>query len=368
MTDIYKYQYLKYYDNFILQLKMIFPSNETVPIIDNLLRSSDELKITKGQLFMSSISDENFDLFIKKKIKVFSHKNEETKNLSENLFGSDLPLKNLLNNQSDEVKEVIWSNLHCIGLISEALKPTELINQNKITTLKGLINKNSDLHNIESNKVPEPKQKLQELLGVDVNDQTTEMIEDIVQSFEKVLLGQSDNSNPLSGIMDISQNISVKYADKINNGEIELNKLMQAISKKVPGMEQMMGNMFNNSLTKQQKEKETIIMDENFSTADVQVGVNQETENKSIDFGGMLKMVDQFGIIPGGKQSNNETGIPGIGKVMELMQKLEQTETPADVEALKGEMDSFLQKELGVNVDELNNQLEAATKQLKENQ
>jgi hypothetical protein len=54
------------------------------------------------------------------------------------------------------------------------------------------------------------------------------MIDDIVESFEKVLTGQS-SGNPLSGIMEISQKISVKYADKINKGDIELDKLMDEI-------------------------------------------------------------------------------------------------------------------------------------------
>jgi hypothetical protein len=202
---------------------------------------------------------------------------------------------------------------------------------------------------------------------LDVNETTT-MIDDIVGSFEKVLMNES-GGNPLSGIMEISQMISVKYADKINKGEIELDKLMQAITSKVPGMEQMMGGMMGGSKDKE-KQKEKILMDENFSTANIEVGMNQEPESKGMNISGILKMADQMGVIPGGKQSSNESnmedvmnGIPGIGKMMEMMQKLENTNTQEDAEALKLEMDTFLQTELGVDIEKLNEQLESTTKQ-----
>jgi hypothetical protein len=96
----------------------------------------------------------------------------------------------------------------------------------------------------------------------------------------------------------------------------------------------------------------------------IQVGLNKEpdTKSKSFDIGGMLKMADKFGVIPGGKQGDANN--LGLGKVMELMQKLNTTETQADADALKQEMDSFLQKELGVDVEKLNTQLEQVTQQM----
>jgi len=209
------------------------------------------------------------------------------------------------------------------------------------------------------------------MLGVKVNNETTSMIDDIVGSFESVLTNQS-GGNPLGGIMDISQKISVKYADKINNGDIELDKLMQAITSKVPGMDQMMGGMMGGSKDKA-KPKEKVLIDENFSTASVEVGINKEPESKGMNVSGILKMADQIGVIPGGKQSSKESGIedmmngiPGIGKVMEMMQKLENTNTQEDAEALKLEMDSFLQSELGVDIEKLNEQLDSTSKQFKE--
>ena len=165
--------------------------------------------------------------------------------------------------------------------------------------------------------------------------------------------------------------LGVFASEKINKGEIELEKLMQAITSKVPGMDQMMGGMMGGSKEKVQKEK--ILIDENFSTANVEVGMNQEPDSKGMNISGILKMADQMGVIPGGKQSSKESGmqdmmngIPGIGKVMEMMQKLENTNTQEDAEALKLEMDTFLQSELGVDIEKLNEQLESTSKQFQE--
>jgi hypothetical protein len=43
---------------------------------------------------------------------------------------------------------------------------------------------------------------------------------------------------------------------------------------------------------------------------------------------------------------------------MEIMQKLEKTETPEEAEALKKEMDLFLQKDLGIDIEKLNKDLD----------
>lgn len=375
MNNIYKEQYLKYHNNFIEQLKVIFTSDETHKLLNDICQSSDESKLTRAQLFSSSISGDNLDMFVKNKIKVFSHKNPDTLAISESLFGVEFCIKNLLNNQPEEVKKIIWNDLHTLCMIGEMLK-SENVDENKVKILNQTIMKTR-----ESSELPDLsdksdksntgiKHKLEDMLGVNVNNETKTMIDDIVESFEKVLTGQS-SGNPLSGIMEISQMISVKYADKINKGDIELDKLMESITKKVPGMDQMMSGMMAGN-AKKAPPKEKIIIDENFSTANIQVGLNKEEESKSFDIGGILKMVDKFGVIPGGKSCNNNDsipeipGIPGISKVMELMQKLDKAETNEDAEVLKLEMDTFLQKELGIDITQLNTQLDQVTQQMKE--
>jgi hypothetical protein len=381
----YESDYLKHFDNFIDQLKIIFPSEETLKTLSSIKSCSNEEKIANGQSFCSSIreyssdKENNFDLFLKSKIKVFSHKSDDTKIISESLFGDKFCLKNLLNNQPEDVKKVIWTKLHTLYMISELLRPVELYDQEKVNRLNQVIlasvseegNKSNPNPNPSStsddSSNPETKAKLQEMLGVDVNKETTSMIDDIVGSFEKVLTNQS-NANPLAGIMEISQNISVKYADKINNGEIELDKLMQAITKKVPGMDQMMSGMMGGTKT---KAKEKILIDENFSTANINVGMNKEPESQSINIASILKMADQMGVIPGGNQpcgdSGGIQGLPDMGALMKIMGKLESTSTSEEAAALKLEMDTFLQKNLGVDVDKLNEQLDSVTKQMELN-
>ncbi len=376
-SNFYESQYLQMFSHFIEQLKVIFPDEETTNFLCEIDSLSDQDKILRGQNFSLSIDDKNFELFCESKIKVFSHKSKNTLAISESLFGKNLYLKNILNNQSDDVKKVIWNNLHTLCFLCELLKPENLQDSERIMQLTKLINiddsseEESEEEQEASNFNDDTKKKLQEMLGVNVNNETTSMIDDIVGSFESVLTNQS-GGNPLGGIMDISQKISVKYADKINNGEIELDKLMQAITSKVPGMDQMMGGMMGGSKDKA-KPKEKVLIDENFSTASVEVGINKEAESKGMNVSGILKMADQIGVIPGGKQSSKESGIedmmngiPGIGKVMEMMQKLENTNTQEDAETLKLEMDKFLQSELGVDIDKLNEQLESTSKQFQE--
>jgi hypothetical protein len=374
-SNFYESQYLQMFSHFMEQLNVIFPNEETAKFLTEVESLSDQEKIANGQKFCLSIDNKNFELFCNSKIKVFSHKSKNTQAISESLFGTNLCLKNILNNQPEEVKKVIWNNLHTLCFLSELLKPEDSHDNERIMKLTKLINVDSSDEEQEDEEQEhvnfnnDTKNKLQEMLGVNVNNETTTMIDDIVGSFEQVLSNQS-GGNPLGGIMDISQKISVKYADKINNGEIELDKLMQAITSKVPGMDQMMGSMMGGSKA---KPKEKVLIDENFSTASVEVGVNKEPESKGMNISGILKMADQIGVIPGGKQSSNETGIedvmnsiPGIGKVMEMMQKLENTNTQEDAEALKLEMDAFLQSELGVDVEKLNEQLDTTSKQFKE--
>ena len=339
-------QYLECFNNFINQLKIIFIDDDIQKILNDINQYPNEKKIYNGLYFSSLFDDEHFDLLINSKIKLFSHKNPNTQEISESLFGDILCLKNILNNQPDDVKKIIWFNLHSIYLTIEKTKSDELQNKTRQEMINNIIKSdNKPKFNISSE---ETKNKLQELLDVDINNETTDMIDDIIKSFEGIINNQN-GGNPLSGIMDISQKISVKYSDKINNGDIELDKLMESITKKVPGMDKMMSGMTNGSgnmkdmmggmmgglMGGNKKEpKEKVLIEENFSTSNVPVGVVEEKPSNNIKLGSILKVADQFGVIPGGKketnkeQSNNEEpnnifsglpnfeGIPNLGKVM----------------------------------------------------
>ena len=53
MDNLYKQSYLKEYNNFVDQLKIIFPSEETVNILNTLNEINDDTKIDNGKLFSS---------------------------------------------------------------------------------------------------------------------------------------------------------------------------------------------------------------------------------------------------------------------------------------------------------------------------
>lgn len=378
--------FLDYYNSFIKQLKIIFPDANVTEILTQVENENDDSKKARGLYFAGLIDEENFDLFLKSKIKIFSHKNELNKQLSESLFNENLSLKSMLNNQPDDIKKIIWSYLHNLYLHSN-------INDNdKINRLNEMLeDKNKDV-----------KDKLHDIFGNDINSQTTNMIDDIVNSFEQIL--NNSKGNPLSGILNISQQISSKYADKINSGEIELNKLMGSITKtmpnmptngempditNIPGMEGL-GDMMKNMMgsmgpmmgsmnpNQEKKSEEKVIIDENFSTASVDVGKLEENKG-GMKIGSMLKMADGLGVIPGGKKNKNNDSdglgslmsnlmnnnnmsnnineddinnlMPQFGKVMNVLQKLDGN-GEADMDKLKEEMDALLQNDFGINMQD----------------
>jgi hypothetical protein len=305
-------EYLSYYNNFLNLLEFIFPYEETKENLNVIKTFTDEDKLSKGLAFVNSFNDENFALFIKNKLKVFSHKNQDTQKISESLFGADFCLKNLLNNQTDDIKNNIWTNLHTLYMYGEHLK--EEPNTERLLLLKS---SNMKLPSISENI--DFKSKIQDILDVDVNKDTTDMINEIVVSFESTLNNNSDN--PMEKIMELSQLISTKYADKINSGDIELEKLLMAVVKKIPGMENMMPDMenmmpniekmFSGLMGEKEKNKERIIMDENFSTA--LVDVPEIDENKSnFVIGDALKAANSLGVLGG-------SGGPGLGDMMKMM-------------------------------------------------
>ena len=393
MSTIFQEQYLKNFNNFISQLKVIFASDDTQQILNTINNLSDEDKYNCGMKFIDSFNEENFDLFLKSKIKVFSHKSEQTKNISESLFGEMFCIKNILNNQPDDVKKVIWNNLHTMYLVAELQKPVELQNSQNLSSISKLLNKDAKKEDDipEDDTIPSigsVNKKIHDMLGVNINKDTSDMIDEIVGSFEKIMKNKN-SSNMISSVMEISKLISVKYADKIAKGEIEIDKLMEAISKKIPGMDKMMEQVIGSMKGEKKKPKEKVVIDENFSTASVNVGEIAE-DKKGFNIGGMLKMADQFGVLPGGKKTEggiasmlgdgglaslfggnmpigaDGSKLPNIEKIMGMMKKLDTTTTPEQANDLKNEMDTFLQAELGVDINKLNENLDMFTNKVKD--
>ena len=184
-----------------------------------------------------------------------------------------------------------------------------------------------------------------DLIGVDVNKDTNNMIDDIVNSFETSLSG--DNSNPFENIMKITQDITDKYNDKIESGEIELDKLMGSIQKNIPGMPNFSGG-------KGSQPEEKVIIDDNFSTDDVELG-DKDQKSSGMNLNNMLNMMNSMG---GGK------GGPELGGLFSMLGKLDSVDNEEDAEKLKAEMDTYLEKELGVDVGKLNQQIEEAQEKM----
>ena len=369
-------KYVNNFNEFVNQLKIIFINNDIQQILNDILQLSNEDKINNGKLFVELINSQFFDDFVKTKLKIFSHKNNNTLQLSESLFGSKLCIKYILNNQSEEIKKLIWTNLYNLYISCESLKPVEEQDTVKMDYIMRLLN----------TKTNDARKKIHEVLGTDINDHTTDMVNDIVSSFENIM-NTKPGSNPLSDIMGLSQQISVKYANKINNGDIEIDKLLKCMTNKIPGMENMMSgensDIMNNimssmgNMTDGNTEKEKIIIDDNFSTASVDVGATDKDKN-NINFGNILKMADQFGVLPGGKQTTNDNtndntnpdlssfnldGLcnnPQLSKIMGMMGKLNSVNTTDEIEKLKNEVDSFLQNEMNVDMDKINDFLPSA--------
>ena len=380
-------KYVNNFNEFVNQLKIIFINNDIQQILNDVLQLSNEDKINNGRTFIELINDNFFDDFVKAKLKIFSHKSNDTLQLSESLFGPKLCIKYILNNQSEEIKKLIWTNLYNLYISCESIKPIEERDTIKIKSIMSLVN----------NKPNNVRKKIQDVLGTDINNHTTDMVNDIVSSFENIM-NTNPGSNPLADIMGLSQKISVKYANKLNNGDIEIDKLLKCMTNKIPGMENMMsgegGDIMNNIMSSMgdnndmlgglmgnmmggnnEASKEKIIIDDNFSTSSVNVGPTDENK-KNINFGNILKMADQFGVLPGGKQTNtteklnsiNENTLPDLSsfnldelcnnpqlsKIMGMMNKLNSVNTPEEIEQLKNEVDTFLQNDMGVDIDKIN--------------
>jgi hypothetical protein len=223
------------------------------------------------------------------------------------------------------------------------------------------------------------------IFNVDVNNETNDMLNDIVKSFESSLNNQ--NGNPLTGIFDISKKISSKYQDKINTGEIELNKLMEGIQKNIPGMDELMKNGLNGldgimGGKESTKPKETVIIDENFSTANVELGKQTETK-KGFNIGKMLSMANSLGVLggdnifggnnkPGEDNKSGEDNIFGnipmdknISELFGMISSMGNLDSKENIENLKNKMDDFLSKQ-GIDINKLNSEIDTMMQQGKE--
>lgn len=265
-----------------------------------------------------------FNLFFNQKIKVFSSKTEETNNLSNSLFDEDMSLKRILNNRTDILKNKIWYKLFSIYL------EMEKDNKNRDDRIDGV-------ETIIEEQVKQISSHVKNNIfgGSDINDTTSNMIEDIVGSLQGSM---TSSGNPFENIMDITSMITEKYQSKIENGDIEIDKLLGNITSSVP--------MFQNMVGQQKKPEEPVVMDENFSTADVEVKEQTEDNSKGMNIGNILNMTKNM---------------PDLGNLSNIVNNLTNVESDNDIQNIKDDMNNMLSS-MGINTDNLNEKMEELNK------
>ncbi len=336
-------KFLEEYNLFLNQLSYLFDEESDKNLIKKLVDECDTDKISRGKLFYESLEEENlYMLFCKSKVRLFSSKDDNTDVVSNSLLGEKLPLKKLLNNQDDTTKIVIWKYLHLFYFLFESMNKNRADRMSKISKI---------LKNVTSNLTEEVKN---DFLNVDVNKDTNNMIEDIVKSFEQSL--SSGSGNPFESIMDITQNITEKYTQKIESGDIELDKLMGSIQENIPGMPNLAG------LGKDKTPKEKVVIDEEFSTDNVELGdKDKEEKSPNLDLNSMMKMMNSL-------NKDGDGNNPDFGGLFSMLGKLDKIDSTEDAENLKKEMDTYLESELGVDISKLNQQIEKNSDTIKINE
>ena len=398
LSDLVK-TYLQNYNFLIDQIAYLFTDEDYKLYISELNKESKDKKWSRGVDFNKLLTDEFFILFLESKTKLFSHSDDLTKNISECLFGEKLALKKIFHNRDNSIRFVLWYYLQVMMLMIELGKKDK--NEDRIKKLGDLID--SNIAEYEKSKeaakklnetgMSDPKNIIKDVLGVDVNNQTNDMLGDIVKSFEGTLSSMKTGQPPdiaslFPSILEISKTISTKYADKISSGEIELEKIMGGITKNIPGlntdfskmigggggagglppemgkmMEGMlggsdMGKMMSNMFKKPEK-KQTVMIDENFSTASVDLG--KINESSGINIGKMLTVADSFGVIPdltSQATDENDTGMPKLSDLFGMiggggLNNKNPEELKNQLEGMMGKMGIDLSK-LTQDLDKLN--------------
>ena len=299
--------------------------------INNISELDNKIKYSKMLNFHISLKDEKiFLLFSKSKIKVFSAKTDETHHVSSSLFNDILSLKpinetfslkHVFNNQIDSIKSQLWEKLFVLYITIDG---TLIIgNAARVEILT---------KNIESYKNDLSNKVKNDILKIDVNNTTNSMIDDIVGSFQNII---HNKANPFDNIMNITNMISDKYKDQLQNGEIQLDKIIGGIDGVIPGL-------MKNANTKKET-VEPVIIDENFSTADVNVGTEEESKN---NIGNMMKM------------------IPNMTGLVNMVNRINTAENDDDLINIKKDMDTFLEKDLKVDMTQFNETMSQIEKKM----
>lgn len=330
------------YSNFISHVKNAFQNNT---LLDNILNETNEQQINRIQKFNNSLNSVTlFNYFLKNKLKLFSHKEKDTLLVSESIFGAEIPLKKLFNNQDESVKMLFWTDLKCLLLsYNKYILSIDPDNKNVLDRIQLLSQTNSQTNF-------NPKEGLNKILKTDnLNSTTNNMINDIFETFEKNV--SQPGSNPFANIIQISQIISEKYKSNIENGEVNLDNLLANMTE-LPGMESMNGII--GSLTKQMQSnnvqpEEKIIIDDNFSTAIVKQG-EQKEDSQNIDIGGLLKTMDSLGVLGNPLMNGSLSDDNNMNKLINVFGKLSNTTDPS-------QLNQIIENDLGIDMNKFTSEM-----------
>ncbi len=275
------------------------------------------------RFYMTLEKDDLFLLFSMGKIKVFSAKTVETHEFSLSLFGEKLSLKHIFNNQPEDVKDNLWTLLFNMYIQLERHYNSH---PDRIQALKDSIKKMRTGGTKEEFKA----EVLKNMFNKDVNPLTSNMLEDIIGSFQDVV---SNKGNPFENIMGITEKITSKYGSMIENGDIEIDKILGGMT-----------NVLGSKISGEKEDDEPVVIDENFSTSAVDLG-NEDEESK----GGF-----------------NLKSLSKLMPLTNIMNKMGNIQSNEDLLSIKQEMDSFMEKELKVDMTQYKEQLGNFEKQLQE--
>lgn len=247
-----------------------------------------EDKYNKTILFFNTIINENmFALFSSSKIKLFSHKSHINKQISICLLNENIPFKKLLNNQSESVKQTVWTELYKLYIAYENDKNESNRNHENINIINNILEENTKNITCKFN-TSITKDKIKEILQLDLNNKSSELIDDVIDSIESIITS-NDGGNPITKIIKITEEITNKYSDLLKNGDIKLDNIINYLMSKSPGIENLISSFMNDSNPSQEQQ---ILLDDNFSTSNVTVGSALNKPSSNFNVGNILKMIN----------------------------------------------------------------------------
>jgi hypothetical protein len=250
---------VKNFNKLLSNTKSLFKNNKEVVE----LNINDVDMLSNLELFVNELNNmDDFKLFINKKDKLFTKK----KKLALSLF-KVISLKKILTHNI-KFTDIFWKYLHII-----------YISYCKYN------NSNNDKVLLLNNKMTEKKDIIKEL-GLNVNATTSNLINDITSELQNV------KGNPFDSILNIAENISKKYTDKVKNGEVEADKILNSFSDKFNLGDMDFSKMFNNIVPKKEEKKEQVVIDENFNTDMVKQGNLDDKPNANL--GKMLNLINNM--------------------------------------------------------------------------